>query len=363
MKEVGLVEYYNRFNEDDLTLAYFGSFKDSITEKIIDLSESYLDKNKLRGLKRKTVFLVAECFQNVARHGQEKAISADDLKIENAFFMRVRNDHLHIASANPIPNDKKEFLTERIEYLNKLSKDDLYKLYKNVLSEGTFSDKGGASLGLIEMARKTGHKLNFHFEPQDNNKSIFYLMLSLGPPDVVISSKDKKLIFDEIIQLNNELFKANEYILFKSNFTQETLLPVIQMIENNLQESDNSFSIKRNLVHSSVEMMQNISRYGIITNGKKTGMFSFGRKTSGYSVKSVYKIDSECKDFLTGLLSKLKTKTSEELKLMYKDSLKSKLDLKSELSFIDLTRISKTWDHDFSPSDSDSYLFAFSILL
>ncbi len=188
-------------------------------------------------------------------------------------------------------------------------------------------------------------------------------MLSLGPPDVVISSEYKKLIFDEIIQLHNELFQANEYILYKSDFTQETLLPVIQMIENNLQESDNSFSIKRNLIHSSVEMMQNISQFGILTNGKKTGMFSFGRKTSGYSVKSVYEIDTERKTFLTDLLSRLKTKTSEELKVMYKDSLKSKLDSKSELSFIDLTRISKTWDHDFSPSEFDSYLFTFRIFL
>jgi len=363
VKEVSLIEYYNRFRTDDLTLAYFGSFNDSITEKIIDLSESFLDRNKLGSLKRKTVFLVAECFQNVARHGKENKVISKDLSIENAFFMRLQNDQLHIASANPIPNEKIGFLTERIEYLNKLSKDDLYKLYKSVLAEGTFSDKGGASLGLIEMARKTGHDLNFHFEPHTKDQSVFYLMLSLKSSELGISDNSKKKIFDEIIQLDKELFQSNRYILLKSDFSQETILPVIQMIENNLKESDSSYLLKRKILHASVEMMQNIGRHGIIKNGKKTGIFSFGSNESDFSVNSIHEVNDICHEYLTKLFKTLKAKSKAELKSLYREKLKSKTESESDLSFIDLTRISKKWDFDLSSNHDNSNIFDFHILL
>lgn len=277
MREISLIEYYHRFKNDDLTFAYLGSFKDSIVEKIIDLSEAFLEKNQLGGIKKRAIFLVAECFQNVARHGIDNKLKNSDVKLKNAFFMRMKDSLLHIASANLIRNDKIEMLTQKIEYLNKLSKNDLSQLYKNILEEGKFSDKGGASLGLIEMARKTGNKLNFHFEPDTKDHSVFYIMLSFGPPGIIVTKENKKTIFNEIIQLDNELFNSNQYLLYKSDFTHETLIPIIQMIENNLNESDYPFATKRNLFHASVEMMQNISKHGLKRNNKKTGVFSFGR--------------------------------------------------------------------------------------
>lgn len=363
MKEFSLLDYYRRFNNDDLSLAYYGSFKDSIVEKIVDLSEYFLEKNQLSGLKKRAVFLVAECFQNVARHGIDSKLRNKDGKIENAFFMRVQDKLLYIASANPIKNDNISLLSEKIEYLNNLSKEDLSQLYKNVLFEGSFTDKGGASLGLIEMARKTGDKLEFHFEPYSKDFSIFYIMLSFGPPEVIISKENKKLIFDEIIRLDNELFNSDQYLLYKSDFRHEMLLPILQMIENNLKEADFPYPTKRDLFHASVEIMQNISKHGLQRNNKKNGLFSFGKDKDGYSVKSVNEISIPDRAYLQELFDLLENKNAEELKQKFKKSLKSKTNKKSDLTFIDLARIGKSWTYDFSPTDNNSFLFDYSISL
>ncbi|MCF8378647.1 MAG: SiaB family protein kinase [Bacteroidales bacterium] len=363
MKEFNLIDYYHRLKKDDLTLAYYGSFKDSIVEKIVDLSESYLEKNELGKIKKKAVFLVAECFQNVARHGVDSKKRNSNGKLENAFFIRVQNNFLHIASANPIRNEKIELLSQKIEYLNTLNQEDLSKLYKTVLVEGKYTDKGGASLGLIEMARKTGNKLNFHFEPDSKDFSIFYIMLSFGPPESMITKEKKKIIFDEIIQLDNELFKSDQYLLYKSDFRHETLLPVIQMIENNLKESDFPYTTQRDLFHASVEMIQNISKHGLIRNNKKVGLFSYGRSKETYSVKSVNEISIQDRNYLQNLFELLKNKNEEELKIMFKENLKSKSIKKSDLTFIDLSRIGKTWDFEFSTLDADSCLFDYRIFL
>lgn len=363
MKEFSLIEYYQRFNKDDLTLAYYGSFKDSIVEKIVDLSESFLEKNQLGKLKKRAVFLVAECFQNVARHGINGEFKNNAEKLENAFFMRVQDKLLYIASANPIKNDKIDFLTEKIEYLNRLSKEDLSQLYKSVLIEGNYTDKGGASLGLIEMARKTGNKLDFHFEPTSNDYSIFYIMLSFGPPETIISKENKKLIFDEIIQLDNELYNSDQYLLYKSDFRHEMLLPILQMIENNLKEANFPYPTKRDLFHASVEMMQNISKNGLQRDNKKTGLFSFGRNKEGYSIKSVNEISVPDRAYLQDLFDLLKDKNEEELKQKFKKYLKSKTNKKSDLTFIDLARTGKSWSYDFSQTNKDSFLFDYSISL
>ena len=62
---------------DSLTLSYSGVFSDSMTDRIIELSEAYLESHEQMGkMRRKTSFLVAECFQNVVRHGGTEVNSA-----------------------------------------------------------------------------------------------------------------------------------------------------------------------------------------------------------------------------------------------------------------------------------------------
>jgi hypothetical protein len=48
------------------------------------------------------------------------------------------------------------------------------------MKEGVLSSKGGAGLGLIDIARKTGNKLVYHFLPISDTLS-FFLLTSIIP--------------------------------------------------------------------------------------------------------------------------------------------------------------------------------------
>jgi hypothetical protein len=48
------------------------------------------------------------------------------------------------------------------------------------MKEGRLSEKGGAGLGFIDIARKTGNKLEFHFLPIDEESSFFLLTSSVS---------------------------------------------------------------------------------------------------------------------------------------------------------------------------------------
>ena len=86
----------------------------------------------------------------------------------------------HVTTGNVIENDKIEELTEMLDHINSLDKEGLKQLYKSQMKEGRLSEKGGAGLGFIDIARKTGNKLEFHFLPIDEGRSFFLLTSSVS---------------------------------------------------------------------------------------------------------------------------------------------------------------------------------------
>ena len=62
----------------------------------------------------------------------------------------------------------------KLEEINNLETKEIRNVYRQMLSSAEFSTKGGAGLGLIEMAKKTGNKLDYDFVPLDDELFIFY---------------------------------------------------------------------------------------------------------------------------------------------------------------------------------------------
>lgn len=71
-------------------------------------------------------------------------------------------------------------LKKRLDDINLLSKEELKEYYKAVLNNGEMSLKGGGGLGMIDIARKTGEKLNFNFAPVDDKFSFFSLNIKIS---------------------------------------------------------------------------------------------------------------------------------------------------------------------------------------
>jgi hypothetical protein len=79
-----------------------------------------------------------------------------------------------------IENTKIEELTNILNHINTLDKEGLKELYKTQMREGRLSEKGGAGLGFIDIARKTGRKLDFHFLPIDEENHFFVLTSTIS---------------------------------------------------------------------------------------------------------------------------------------------------------------------------------------
>ena len=53
-------------------------------------------------------------------------------------------------------------------------------MYKRQIKDGRLSEKGGAGLGLIDIARKTGETLNYQFLPLDEDNYFFILKVEIN---------------------------------------------------------------------------------------------------------------------------------------------------------------------------------------
>ncbi|MCK4921289.1 MAG: SiaB family protein kinase [Bacteroidales bacterium] len=80
-----------------------------------------------------------------------------------------------INSTNPIKNGDSLVLGKKIEKINNTTQAELKLLYRQTISNGHFTEKGGAGLGLIEMAKISGNPIQYKFEPIDDEFSLYKL--------------------------------------------------------------------------------------------------------------------------------------------------------------------------------------------
>jgi hypothetical protein len=350
--------------QDDLIFAYTGLVSDSITHKIIELTQFNIDSsgNFVR-LKNKISFLMAECYQNVARHG--KYINETDSLIDyqGAFFVRSIDNIFYIASANSVNKDTIPSIKEKLDKVNSLSPEELRLLQKQVLSKGKLSDRGGAGLGIIEMARRTGRKICFNFEDIDDKTALFFIQLS------IVSDENQEDTFSEksllyIEDLYNRMIKENLVVLHKGDFSENSVLPIIHMIEKNILRFNDLKVGKQKLYNISVELLQNISMHALKTDKLNEGLFLLEQHNNHFVIGTSNYIENSKIKGMEDTLNDLKKLDKNELNALYRDKLRLLIDEKVlgiGIGLIYIFRKSNALDYSFLPIEKNNSLITFVI--
>jgi len=121
-----------------------------------------------------------ECIQNVNRH--HSVIESPGNMPRELFLVQGDEGFFSIASANVMKSEDAPSLHSKLEKLNSLSEFGLDLHYKTLLKETVLSQKGGAGLGLIEVARKSSNAINFKFI-ELSEANTFFLMESIIQKD------------------------------------------------------------------------------------------------------------------------------------------------------------------------------------
>jgi hypothetical protein len=162
-----------------LILVYQGDFTQETTKSILAMAERNIDSSgEDSSIKRKVFNVMVESLQNIVKHSDE-LIDGETRSHAAIFLIGREATRYTIMSGNPIRKTNIPKLKETLEKINALDKDGLKDLYKEIIKNTTISEKGGAGLGFVDMARKSGSKLEFEFPEMSPDYCFFSLKVNV----------------------------------------------------------------------------------------------------------------------------------------------------------------------------------------
>lgn len=312
--------------KDNLNYIYRGVFTQNITDNILLFTETNLNKTGESNKIKKRIFtIMVEGLQNITRH--QEVSEEDTINEESLFLMQDIDNHYYITTGNPIYKESIPKLTKQIKKINSLNKDELKAYYKQVLNDNVISNKGGAGLGLIEIARKSGNKLIYDFVDLNKNYSYFYLTTEVKQ-DISEQEqiKTRTNFLENIKEIHKILNEKDIVLIFNGIFNQENLLNLLSIIQNHI---DDNFMLKKQLFNVMVEMLQNIVNHAAITDGStdKTGIFYINKKDDTYFLNTGNYIKKSETKALTEKIERVNNFSTEDLNAFYEKTL---FDFKNE---------------------------------
>lgn len=183
MSLANVYSLYRTMEDENVILSFKGIVTAELLTSVLHIMEAKMDSMHETPRIRKKVFnVLVECLQNLYHHVENSPtpVSRELLERKSALVLIVKeDDHFIVKTGNYIDVDKAEELKDRLEVINSMDKDGLKEYYQNSLNNSMVSDKGTAGLGMIDIARKSGNKLDFEFLKINNETSFFCLNVKI----------------------------------------------------------------------------------------------------------------------------------------------------------------------------------------
>jgi len=177
-----IYDLHRTMMSQNLILVYQGDFTQESTKSILSMAERNLDSSgEDSSIKRKVFNVMVEALQNIVKHSDE-LVDGQTRNHTAIFLIGKEANRYSIMSGNPVRKDNVPKLQKSLDHINGLDKEGLKELYKEIIKNTTISEKGGAGLGFVDMARKSGGKLEFEF-PEMNSEYCFFCLKVNVPRD------------------------------------------------------------------------------------------------------------------------------------------------------------------------------------
>lgn len=169
---------YTKMNTGKVLLAYKGSITSELITNILGVVETKLHTTIARSSVRKRIYnVLVESLQNLYHHIDDLPTAYNgSFDVNFGIFVIAKCENgFRVSTGNFIRKEKVQTLKERLSKISSLHPEELKELYKFVLNNQQFSEKGGGGLGLIDIARRTDGNIDYRFEHYDEEFDFFHL--------------------------------------------------------------------------------------------------------------------------------------------------------------------------------------------
>lgn len=174
-------QWYKSELKGELLFSYKGDISPALITEVLETIEGELGKKQEKLKTKKRVYnILVEALQNLYHHID--TTPEEELSLGERFivFIISKNDNLYrIITGNFIKFDKVRLLKDRIDQVNYLSVEERKSLYKLILNNQEFSEKGGGGLGIIDIARRVSTDLTYNFYKYDEDYAFFTLYIEI----------------------------------------------------------------------------------------------------------------------------------------------------------------------------------------
>lgn len=249
----------DKMMKERLMFVYRGVVTNENSVPLLMLLEKEMENSEFGFVGRKRLFMfVLESLQNVSKHSDKHGYSDMSLVLYSK-----TNTGYTVTTGNVLPEASITDLKGRLDEINHLHPDEIRKVYRQMLGKSEISNKGGAGLGLIEMARKTGNKLDYDFVPINDHFAYFILSKTVNSVGVGLHSVGAERPFKgkAISHLEKLLSDNNVFFIWSGHISADVEKEVLTFTETKLNEEDVEMTLRRRVFSILVEILQNVSRY------------------------------------------------------------------------------------------------------
>lgn len=123
---------------------------------------------------KKMISIMIEALENITKYSDQFPCNGDKTNSFCPSCQINRNtSSIEIVTRNPVKNEDVSPLRAKIDDVNNHNREELKELYKSTITNGEFTAKGGAGLGLIEIAKTAGNKLEYSFDDLSKEYSLY----------------------------------------------------------------------------------------------------------------------------------------------------------------------------------------------
>ena len=186
MAKIDLYNIYLNMEKEDIILSFKGDITKDLLSSVYQIVEARMEvENEEPKRKKKFFNVLVECLQNMYNHMENLQLNGVGTLLEKAgstifIIGRGEENSYRIMTGNFILKENVDALRERIDKINSMNQHELKAYYLEKLGASELSEKGGAGLGIIDIARKSGNKMDYDFNNLSNNYSFFTLSVKIN---------------------------------------------------------------------------------------------------------------------------------------------------------------------------------------
>lgn len=164
--------------DNELILAYRDHITDSTVQQLLSITELKLMQTSDDKKLRKRVFnILVECLQNIVNHGAE---GRDEDGSASLLLIGKHGNDFFINTGNKVENGKVQAFIDKVEEVNGFVHGNMREVYSTALGKSEYSEKGGAGLGLLDIYKRSGNRLEYDIQKIDDQLSFLSLHIRIN---------------------------------------------------------------------------------------------------------------------------------------------------------------------------------------